>query len=112
MELTVIFTIAIGLFTIPVWRPITSGLKLPTAYWVAVGALTFSSVLQIAFIYRVGTEHIPLTYSAKFVTVGAPCCVIAMLVAIIHLARANEFRLVIGCAILGLTMWFFFDTLH
>jgi hypothetical protein len=112
MVLTVIFAIAIGLFTIPVWRPITSGLKLPTAYWAAVCALTFSSILQIAFIYRVGTELIPLSDSGKFVTVGAPWCLIAMLVAIVYSARANEFRLVIGCAILGLTMWFIFATLH
>jgi hypothetical protein len=112
MALTVIFSIAIGLFTIPVWEPITSGRRLSPIYWAAVIALTFSSSLQIVFNVCVDRELIPLAYSVKFAAVGAPCCLIAMLVAIINSAKANEFRLVIGCAIMGLTMWLIFTTLH
>jgi hydrogenase/urease accessory protein HupE len=112
MALTVIFSIAIGMFTIPMWLPINSGRQLPTTYWAAVVALTFSSLLQIVFNVCVDTELIPLAYSLRFAAVGAPCCLIAMLLAIINSPKANESRRVIGCAIAGLTMWLIFTTLH
>jgi hypothetical protein len=112
MTLSVIFSIAIGLFTIPVWEPITSGRRRLPTYWAAVIALTFSSLLQIVFNVCVDRDLIPLAYSVKFAAVGAPCCLIAISLAMINLAKANEFRLVIGCAIMGLTMWFIFTTLH
>ena len=112
MALSVIFAIAIGMFTIPAWRPIIFGRQLPTAYWAAVTALTFSSLLQIAFDVSVGTELIPLAYSLKFASVGAPCCAIAIVLAMTNSAMASEFRQVIGCAIIGLMMWLIFVTLH
>lgn len=64
--LSVIFSVAIGLFTIPVWEPITSGRQLLPTYWAAVIALTFSSLLQIVFNVCVDRDLIPLAYSVKF----------------------------------------------
>src|SRR2546423_192704 len=112
MQLAIIFTIAIWMFTIPVWRPIISGRQLPATYWTSIIALTFSSLLQIVFTICVGTDLIPLAYSLRFAVVGAPCCLIAIVLAIIKPAKAGESRQVIGCAFLGLTMWLIFITLH
>ena len=112
MTLTIIFVIFILAFTIRAWLPIISNRQLSLKYWIAILALTFSSLLQIVFNVCVGTGRLPLDYSLRFAAVGSPCCLIALVLASIDSKKVDTSKGVVVGAILGLLMWYVFITLH
>jgi hypothetical protein len=112
MALTVIFGAVILAFTVPARLPIISKRQLSPALWRALIALTISSLLQMIFNVCVGTGLLLLENSLRFAAVGAPCCVMALVLAQNDPQKAREYYRVLLGAILGLFMWLFFITLH
>jgi hypothetical protein len=75
-------------------------------------ALTISSLLQITFSICLGAGLLMLGYSLRFAAVGAPCCVMALVLVRNDPQKAREYYRVLLGAILGLFMWLFLVTLH
>ena len=111
MTLTVIFAAAILTFTFLAWLPIVQRRGLSPPLWRALIALTFSSLLQMAFIICVGTLF-TLDYSLRFATVGLPCCVMSLVLARTDAAKAKAYRQIVLGASWGIAIWIVFITLH
>jgi hypothetical protein len=102
-----IFVGAIFLFAIPAWLPVVLNPKSWLRVRSAVIAFTVSDILQLVFVIGVGVRLFPLDFSIRFAAVGAPFCIVAM---VLGVAGGNVGVIVSG--FLSLLGWLFFILLH
>jgi hypothetical protein len=74
-----VLSICVLLFTARAWTPIILRRPISPAALSAALSLTVSSLLQMTFIFLVWKQVLTLDYSLKFAALGAPFCVLALL---------------------------------
>jgi hypothetical protein len=109
-----IFALFIIALTISAWWPVTFGHKRPVGSWLPCIAITVSSCMQFLFIVCLYRNLVLLDSSMRFARIGAPFCLIALLLAVGSRSLRADGRggRIIVSAFLGLTIWGFFLTAH
>jgi hypothetical protein len=108
----IVLSICVLLFTVWAWKPLILGRPISTASLRSALSLTVSSMLQITFIFLVWKQALTLDYSLKFAALGAPFCVLA-LVLVGRGKQTSDGPLgpVLETS-LGLAMWVLLITIH
>jgi hypothetical protein len=108
----IVLSICVLLFTVRAWKPIFLGRPISTASVSPALSLTVSSLLQMTFVLLVWKQVLTLDYSLKVAALGAPFCVLALV--LVHRGKqSNEgLRGPVLEASLGLAMWMLLITIH
>ena len=99
-------------FAIPALVPAVSHGPLSTRLRAAVIVFAFAASLQLLFIVLVSIGLLRLENSLKVAGVGAPCCLVALVLATKDRTEPSVSRGVLYSSILGLAMWLVLITLH
>jgi hypothetical protein len=110
--MTTILLVAICVFGLPAWIPGFRGkYSEPLLGW-AFGLIALNEILQLIFVAAVGTDLIPLYYSARFALVGLTLCLAG---GIIGLTGGMRHGVGIGCLVtdaFSMFCWLFLVSMH